>query len=82
MRKLKKIFLDLNKLDLKIMKNGLMFSLVISVLGATLLLINMISVHTIILFKIGLAILKLSFYFEVEFIVCGFIVDKILYEKL
>lgn len=82
MKKIKNIFLDLNKLDLKIMKNGLLFSLVISVLGALLLFINIISVHTIILFEIGLAIIKLSLYFSVEFVVCGVIVDKILYNNI
>ena len=82
MKKIKEFFLDLNKLDLKIMKNGLLFSLVVSVFGAFLLLINMIFVHTIILFEIGLAIIKLSLYFSLEFIVCGVIVDKILYNNM
>lgn len=82
MEKLKKMFLDLNKLDLKIMKNGLLFSLAVAILGSLLLFINIISLHTTILFGVGLAIIKLSFYFAVEFIVCGFIVDKIIFNEM
>lgn len=79
MERIKKLFINLDKLDLKIMKFGIIFSLIISILGTFLLSYNLIFLHTILLYKIGLSILKLSFYFAVEFIVCGFVVDKIIF---
>ena len=82
MEKIKELFINLNKTDLKIMKYGITFSLMISIIGALLLSYNLIFVHTILLHKIGLSIVRLSFYFIVEFIVCGIIVDKIYYEKI
>lgn len=77
MEKIKKIFINLNKIDLKIMKSGLILSLLISVVGTLLLCYNLIFVHTIFLYKVGLSVVKLGCYFAVEFIVCGIIVDKI-----
>ena len=81
MERIKKLFINLDKLDLKIMKFGIIFSLIISILGTILLSYNLIFLHTFLLYKIGLSILKLSFYFAVEFIVCGFIVDKIIFHS-
>lgn len=82
MEKIKNIFVNLNKNDLKIMKYGIIFSLLISIIGAFILTYNLIFIHTILLYKIGLSIVKLSFYFTVEFIVCGIVVDKILYSNV
>ena len=77
MEKIKNIFINLNDVDLKIMKYGIMFSLLIAIVGTLMLSYNLLFLHTIFLFTIGLAIVKLSFYFALEFIVCGIIVDKI-----
>lgn len=77
MEKIKNIFINLNKIDLKIMKSGLMLSLIISIVGTLLLCYNLIFVHTIFLYKVGLSVVKLGCFFAVEFIVCGIIVDKI-----
>lgn len=82
MEKIKNIFVNLNKNDLKIMKYGIIFSLLISIIGAFILTYNLIFLHTILLYKIGLSIVKLSFYFAVEFIVCGIVVDKILFSNV
>lgn len=78
MEKIKNIFINLNDVDLKIMKYGIMFSLLIAIVGTLMLSYNLLFLHTIFLFKIGLAIVKLSFYFAVEFIVCGIVIDKII----
>ena len=82
MEKLKNIFVNLNKNDLKIMRYGIIFSLIISIIGTFILTCNLIFIHTILLYKIGLSIVKLSFYFTVEFIVCGVVVDKILFSNV
>ncbi len=82
MEKLKNIFVNLNKNDLKIMRYGIIFSLIISIIGTFILTCNLIFIHTILLYKIGLSIVKLSFYFTVEFIVCGIVVDKILFSNI
>lgn len=82
MEKIKDIFVNLNKIDLKIMKYGIIFSLIMSIIGAFILTYNLIFIHTILLYKIGLSIVKLSFYFTVEFIVCGVVVDKILFSNV
>ena len=81
MEKIKDIFVNLNIIDLKIMRYGIIFSLIISIIGAFILTYNLIFIHTILLYKIGLSIVKLSFYFAVEFIVCGIVVDKILFSN-
>ena len=81
MKRIKELFTNLNKLDLKIMKSGILFSLSISIIGSFILGYNLIFLHTFLFYKIGLSILKLGFYFAVEFIVCGFIVDKIIFEN-
>ena len=82
MEKIKDIFVNLNIIDLKIMKYGIIFSLIISIIGTFILTYNLIFIHTILLYKIGLSIVKLSFYFAVEFIVCGIVVDKILFSNI
>ena len=78
MEKIKNIFTSLNEIDLKIMKYGIIFSLLIAIFGTLLLSYNLLFLHTIFLYKIGLAIVKLSCYFAAEFIVCGIVVDKII----
>lgn len=81
MEKIKKLFIDIDKKDLKIMKSGLILSFIISIIGAILLSYNLISLHSIFLYNIGLSIVKLGCYFAVEFIVCGILVDNIATKK-
>ena len=68
----------MNEIDLKIMKYGIAFSLLIAIVGTLMLSYNLLFLHTIFLFRIGIAIVKLSCYFAVEFIVCGIVVDRII----
>ena len=58
MEKIKKLFIDIDKKDLKIMKSGLILSFIISIIGAILLSYNLISLHSIFLYNIGLSIVK------------------------
>ena len=76
MEKLKNLINNLDKVDLKIMKRGLLFCLCIAFFAVTILSIYLF-VHNIFLFELGLSILKLSVYFAVDFIVCGVVVDSI-----
>ena len=78
MERIKNIFINLNKTDLKIMKYGLLFSSIISIIGTLLLTYNLLLVHTFILYKIGISIIKSGFYFSIDFIICGIIADRIL----
>lgn len=76
MEKILNIINNLDKLDLKIMKKGLLFCFGLICIS-TVILGFYLFVHKIFLFEIGFCILKLSFYFAVDFIVCGVIVDTI-----
>ena len=73
----KELFNNLDKTDLKIMKNGIKFCLVLLLFSVLLLSIYLSSVHTIFLYDLGLSLFKLSTYFAVEFIVCGIVTDTI-----
>lgn len=70
-------FKGLDKLTKKIMKNGLSFCFVIGFVALILLITYNFSFTVPILFTIGFILFKLSLIFGVEFIICGFVVDKI-----
>ena len=72
----KKTFENFDKTDLKIMKNGIKICFVILLFSIFLLNVYMCS-HGLFLYNLGIAILKLSTYFIVEFVVCGVVADKI-----
>lgn len=76
MEKILNLINNLDKLDLKIMKKGLLFCFGLICIS-TVILSFYLFVHKIFLFEIGLSILKLSFYFAVDFIVCGIVVDEL-----
>ena len=74
-----KFFLDLKNLDkdtYKIMKYGLLFSSLIC-LSAVCVLLLYIFLGINFLYHLGLILIKSSFTFAVEFIICGIIVDFI-----
>ena len=76
---MQKIFLGLKNLDkdtYKIMKYGLMFSAFVTLIS-TLILFTYIFINTVFLYHLGLSLLKLSFSFATQFIICGIIVDSI-----
>ena len=76
MNKIKSILANLDTIALKIMKVGLVFCFLTSILSFFILYIFLLN-HSIFLFNLGLSIFKLSTYLSVEFIICGIIADKI-----
>lgn len=74
MKKIKTLFENLDKTDLKIMKIGIKFCFYILMFSIFLLSIYLF-VHNIFLYNLGLAIFKLSTYFAIEFIICGIVAD-------
>lgn len=76
-KKISNSFKTLDKSALKIMRSGIKYCFFISIFASFILLIyNFINTSPII-FYIGLAILKLSITFIVEFIICAFSMDLI-----
>ena len=78
MDKIKNIFNNLDKTDLKIMKTGLRVSFGILLVATILLCIYLLFVHNIFLYNLGLSVFRLSTYIAVEFIVCGVVADLIM----
>ena len=76
MKKLKSLFNELDLIDLKIMKIGFKVCFVIS-LFSVFLLTNYLLSNNIFLYDLGLTIFKLCTYIFVEFIICGFVIDKV-----
>ena len=74
---IKKIFLELDKTDLKIMKIGLKICFGILLLGTFLLESYLFIFHIPFVYNLGFAIFKTSTYLAIEFIICGIVADKI-----
>ena len=70
-------FKSLDKLTKLIMNNGLKFCSLIGLFALILLVTYNFSVPIPILFYIGFITFKLSLIFGIEFVICGFVVDKI-----
>ena len=70
-------FKNLDKLVKKIMKIGLMFCSILGMISLIILVTYNLSFTIPIVFTIGLILFKLSLIFGVEFIICGFAVDRI-----
>lgn len=70
-------FKNLDKLAKKIMKQGIRFCSVLGMIALIILVTYNLSVTIPILYSIGFILFKLSLIFGVEFIICGFAVDKI-----
>lgn len=76
---MQKIILLLKSLDkdtYKIMKYGLLFSGIVA-LTAVGVLLTYIFLNINVFYHLGLALIKSSFTFTVEFIICGIVVDFI-----
>ncbi len=76
MQKLLLNFKNLDKKIIKIMKYGWMFSLLICLLASGILL-SYIFLGINLFYHIGLLMMKSGFYFIVEFLACGLIVDSL-----
>ena len=77
MKKIKNLFKNLDKTDLKIMKIGLKISFYTIIFSVFLLCIYREFVHSVFLDNLAIAIFKLSTYIGIEFIICGIVVDTV-----
>ena len=69
-------FNSLEDIIKKIMKNGIKFSFIVSII-ATLILLTYEFSGNIFLYYIGLSIFQVSLFWAVEFVICGIAVDTI-----
>ena len=76
MKKIKELFNGLDAIDFKIMIIGFKICFGILLLAFVLLVTYLYS-NKIFLYHLGLTIFKLSTYFFIEFIICGFVVDRV-----
>ena len=81
-KKIKNIFENLEKIDLKIMKIWLKICAFVLLISVSILAINLLSLHTFFYYNIGILLLKLSLYLSAGFIICGIIVDGIKNQNL
>lgn len=70
-------FNDLDKLVKRIMKIGLKFCSILGIISLIILVTYNLSFTIPILFTIGFILFKLSLTFGIEFVICGFVADKI-----
>ena len=70
-------FKDLDNITYKIMKKGIHYCFIITLISSIILFTYDIFSLSPNVFHIGFALLKLSLYFIIEFIICGFTVDSI-----
>lgn len=81
-KKIKNIFINLEKIDIKIMKFGLKISLLLLTIFSFALLFNLTFLHSLLLYEIGILSIKSTLYFAIEFIICGIVVDGIKYRNI
>ena len=74
---IKKTFGNLDKLTKQIMKSGFKFCFCLGIIALLLLVTYNLFFTSPTVFYIGFGLLKTSLMFAVEFIICGFVVDKI-----
>lgn len=72
---------SLDKLTFKIIKYGLLFCGCITIFS-TFILLTYIFLGNNFSYYFGLTLIKLSFTFAVEFIICGIVVDFIIKKKI
>lgn len=70
-------FKNLENITYKIMKKGIQYCFILCIISSIILFAYKIFLSSPNIYYIGLSLLKLSIYFIVEFIVCGFVVDNI-----
>ena len=75
--RIKDVFKNIDKKDLKIMRNGLKFCFLILLVSIATLVTYLFFIHSILIYEIGLLIFQLSLYLAIDFIVAGIVVDTI-----
>ena len=68
---------NLDSLAYKIMKNGLKFCFLLSILAALILLVYKDLFASPYMYYIGINLFRLSIVFSSEFIICAFVVDSL-----
>ena len=74
---IKNSYKNLDKLAKVIMKQGSRFCSIVGVISLIILVTYNFSFTIPVLFSIGFILLRLSFIFGIEFVICGFVVDGI-----
>ncbi|MCI9063984.1 MAG: hypothetical protein HFJ17_05230 [Clostridia bacterium] len=80
--KIKSLFENIDKKDLKIMCNGLKFCFFILLFSIGMLLTYLLFTKNVFTYQIGILVFQLSLYFAIDFIVAGIVVDRIQREIL
>ena len=75
--KIQDIFKNIDKKDLKIMRNGLKFCSLILLVSIVILLTYLFFMNSVFVYEIGILVFQLSLYFAIDFIVAGIVVDSI-----
>lgn len=70
-------FKNLENITYKIMKKGIQYCFILCIISSIILFTYKTFLSSPNIYYIGLALFKISIYFMAEFIVCGFVVDKI-----
>lgn len=76
-QKIKENYKNLEKKASVVLKYGLQFCFLLTILAISILLIYDIFLATPTLYYIGITIFRLSLIFGIEFIICAFVADKI-----
>lgn len=71
------LFKNLDKKTFSIMKKGITFSFIVTIISSLILLTYILLIKQPQLYYIGLALLKLSLFFIIDFIICGIVVENI-----
>ena len=72
---IKNTFYNLDKKIIKILKYGLWFCLLITLIGVSILLINLFILHSQMIYEIGIKLFQISLYYIVFFIASAITVD-------
>jgi len=75
--KIKDIFKNIDKKDLKIMRNGLKFCFLVLLVSMAILITYLFFINSILIYEIGILIFQLSLYLAIDFVVAGIVVDTI-----
>lgn len=75
--KIKDVFSNIDKKDLKIMRNGLKFCFLILLSSIAILVTYLFFINTAFVYQIGILVFQISLYLAIDFVVAGIVVDTI-----
>ena len=76
-KKIKSLFENIDKKDLKIMINGLKLCFLILLVSMLILITYLFFINNVFVYQIGILVFQLSLYFAIDCIVAGLVVDTI-----